>query len=223
MSWRCLEDLDSAAVEVAVARRLRPRKAAGDHNHLFDPDTLDMTCIPESGTPQRASPDAISVMAWPVRRLRRLPGGSQATLGIGLTMTEQKNATEPSTSVAQPNTGDNPTTQSDTAGTQLEATALKVEKLIRAFSQPASVITGRVLSFIGLALVVTTFVLGIVHLLGSEDFVASIISGAALSIAGIAMITTDDIRAQRAVAGLISPSAIESLKKEVAARWSSTS
>jgi hypothetical protein len=137
-------------------------------------------------------------------------------------MSEQQNATEPGTSVAKQNTGDSPATLPDTVGTQLEATALKVEKLIQAFSQPASVITGRILSFIGLALVVTTFVLGIVHLLGSEDFVASIISGAALSIAGIAMITTDDIRAQRAVATLLSPSAIESLKQEIAARWPST-
>jgi len=91
-----------------------------------------------------------------------------------------------------------------------------VERLIRSFSQPASRITGRIISFIGLALVVTTFILGIVHLLGSADFVASIISGAALSIAGIAMITTDDVKAQRAVATVLGPSAVESFMQDVA-------
>lgn len=118
-------------------------------------------------------------------------------------MTEEKNGAKTGTDVSVQNGGKDPAQPPDPARSPLDDAATKVEKLIKAFTQSASQITGRIISLIGLALVVTTFMLGIVHLLGSEDFVASIISGAALSIAGIAMITAADIRAQRAVATVL--------------------
>jgi hypothetical protein len=126
-------------------------------------------------------------------------------------MTEGENVA--STDVSQQNPGQDPVQRRGPAGSPLDDTAMKVEELIKAFSQSASQITGRIISLIGLALVVTTFMLGIVHLLGSEDFVASIISGAALSIAGIAMITADDIRVQRAVAALLGKPAADAFMR----------
>jgi len=134
-------------------------------------------------------------------------------------MTEEDNGAKPGTDVSQQNTAKEPAPRLGSADSPLDDAATKVEKLIKAFSRSASRITGRIISLIGLALVVTTFMLGIVHLLGSVDFVASIISGAALSIAGIAMITTDDVRAQRAVAALLGTSAADNLKRDIAKHW----
>jgi len=128
-------------------------------------------------------------------------------------MTEEENAAKPGTDVSLQNAGKDPAQRPGPARSPLDDAATKVEKLIKAFSQSASQINGRNNSLIGLALVVTTFMLGIVHLLGSEDFVASIISGAALSIAGIAMITADDIRAQRAVAALLGTPAADAFMR----------
>jgi len=134
-------------------------------------------------------------------------------------MTAQENATSPGTDVSPQPSGNDPAQTLTNAGNNLDEAARKMEKLISSFSQPASRVTGRIISLLGMALVVTTFILGIVHLLGSVDFVASIVSGAILTIAGIAMITTDDARAQRAVAALLDTPTADSFKRDMAARW----
>lgn len=130
-------------------------------------------------------------------------------------MNEPQSVAIPATNPPQPSAGQDAAKQSTPVDNRLDGAAKKVGDLIKSFSQPASQITGRIISFIGLSLVVTTFMLGIVQLLGSVDFVASIISGAALSIAGIAMITTDDVRAQRAVASLLNSPAGEKFRQDI--------
>jgi hypothetical protein len=82
-----------------------------------------------------------------------------------------------------------------------ETKAAKFERLILWFSQPASQISGRIVGLFGLSLVVATLVLGLIHMLGTVDFVATMTAGTVLSIGGIWAITTDYIRAQRAAAG----------------------
>jgi H2-forming N5,N10-methylenetetrahydromethanopterin dehydrogenase-like enzyme len=134
-------------------------------------------------------------------------------------MTEEENGARPGTDVIQQRTGTDAAQQSDQERSALDDAAAKVEQLIKAFSQSASKITGRIISLVGLALVLATFMLGIVHLLGTGDFVASIVSGAALSIAGIAMITTDNARSQRAVAQLLSTSGTDAFKREIEKLW----
>lgn len=79
-----------------------------------------------------------------------------------------------------------------------KAKASKLEQLILWFSLPSSQISGRIVGLFGLILVVTTLVLGLIHMLGTVDFVATMAAGTTLSIAGIWAITSDYIRAQRA-------------------------
>ena len=70
-----------------------------------------------------------------------------------------------------------------------------LERLIVWSSQPASQISGHIISIFGLMLVVATLVLGIIHMLGTVDFVATMSAGTVLSSAGIWAITTNYIRA----------------------------
>lgn len=98
-------------------------------------------------------------------------------------------------------------------GNQRVATALKIDKLIQEFSRPAAQITGRLISLFGLMLVVATLVLGIVHMLGAEDFVATIIAGTVLTVAGIFTLTTDFIGAQRAAARTLARAKADELEQ----------
>jgi hypothetical protein len=78
------------------------------------------------------------------------------------------------------------------------ATPSRLEKLLVRFSQPSSQISGRIVGLFGTLLVIATLVLGLVHWLGTVDFVATMAAGAVLSITGVWAITMDYNRAQRA-------------------------
>lgn len=73
-----------------------------------------------------------------------------------------------------------------------------LEQLLVQFSQPSSQISGRIVGLFGTLLVIATLVLGLIHMLGTVDFVATMAAGALLSITGIWAITMDYNRAQRA-------------------------
>jgi hypothetical protein len=79
-----------------------------------------------------------------------------------------------------------------------KATSSRLEQLLVRFSQPSSQISGRIVGLFGTLLVIATLVLGLVHMLGTVDFVATMAAGAVLSITGVWAITMDYNRAQRA-------------------------
>lgn len=82
--------------------------------------------------------------------------------------------------------------------TRPKATPSRLEQLLVRFSQPSSQISGRIVGLFGTLLVIATLVLGLIHMLGTVDFVATMAAGAVLSIAGVWAITMDYNRAQRA-------------------------
>lgn len=82
--------------------------------------------------------------------------------------------------------------------TRPKATLARLEQLLKRFSEPSSQISGRIVGLFGTLLVIATLVLGLIHMLGTVDFVATMAAGALLSITGIWAITMDYNRAQRA-------------------------
>lgn len=82
--------------------------------------------------------------------------------------------------------------------TRPKSTPSRLEQLLVRFSQPSSQISGRIVGLFGTLLVIATLVLGLIHMLGTVDFVATMAAGAVLSIAGVWAITMDYNRAQRA-------------------------
>lgn len=90
------------------------------------------------------------------------------------------------------------------------------DELILQFSRPAARVTGPFVSLFGLALIVTVLVLAIIHMLGSEDFVAATIAGALLSIAGIFTLITDYVSAQNAAMIEAARLGVEELRKRQA-------
>ena len=56
----------------------------------------------------------------------------------------------------------------------------QLEQLLVRFSQPSSQISGRIVGLFGTLLVIATLVLGLIHMLGTVDFVATMAAGAVL-------------------------------------------
>jgi hypothetical protein len=88
-----------------------------------------------------------------------------------------------------------------------------LKQFIVRLSDPASQISRRIISFVGLLLVITTLLLGIFHLLDKVDFVATILAGTVICIAGMLTSAQDD-RSTLLAALLTSPDAEVRAKAE---------
>lgn len=140
--------------------------------------------------------------------------GGRATLGGTIGVTSPEGPKKEITPAAQKGAAEAVNPQRDPAAKPWHSPGdNRLGRLIRVFSNPASQVTGRLVSLLGLLLIAATLVLGVINLLGQVDFVAAMTAGAALSIGGAFALQADYVRSWRAARDAIEQSQETALRE----------